>query len=89
MSAGRVLIVDDDREVRDMLVEYLTTHGYEVAQFLLARGILVDYRPGAGVRVAPHFYTSDAELEDAVAMIDVALDKEAWRDFEAHRSVVT
>jgi two-component system OmpR family response regulator len=31
-GAGRVLIVDDDRAVRDMLVEYLTTHGYEVAQ---------------------------------------------------------
>jgi len=32
MRAGRVLIVDDDRDVRDMLAEYLTTHGYEVAQ---------------------------------------------------------
>ncbi|MGE5793057.1 MAG: response regulator [Bacteroidota bacterium] len=31
-SAGRVLIVDDDRAVRDMLAEYLATHGYEVAQ---------------------------------------------------------
>jgi two-component system phosphate regulon response regulator OmpR len=31
-GAGRVLIVDDDRAVRDMLAEYLTTHGYEVAQ---------------------------------------------------------
>jgi len=32
MNAGKVLIVDDDRDVRDMLAEYLTTHGYEVAQ---------------------------------------------------------
>ena len=32
MTAGKVLIVDDDRNVRDMLVEYLSTHGYEVAQ---------------------------------------------------------
>ena len=32
MTAGKVLIVDDDREVRDMLAEYLATHGYEVAQ---------------------------------------------------------
>ena len=31
-NAGRVLIVDDDRAVRDMLAEYLTTHGYDVAQ---------------------------------------------------------
>src|SRR5262245_11669444 len=31
-SSGRVLIVDDDRAVRDMLAEYLASHGYEVAQ---------------------------------------------------------
>jgi kynureninase len=23
----------------------------------------VDYRPGAGIRIAPHFYTKDEELE--------------------------
>jgi two-component system phosphate regulon response regulator OmpR len=31
MSSGRVLIVDDDPEVRSMMVEYLASHGYEVA----------------------------------------------------------
>ena len=29
---GRILIVEDDIPVREMLAEYLTTHGYEVAQ---------------------------------------------------------
>jgi two-component system phosphate regulon response regulator OmpR len=28
---GRILIVEDDRAVREMLVEYLDSHGYEVA----------------------------------------------------------
>jgi len=32
LSSGRVLIVDDDQAVRDMLTEYLASHGYEVAQ---------------------------------------------------------
>ncbi len=32
MSSGRVLVVDDDAEVRGMLVEYLSGHGYAVAQ---------------------------------------------------------
>jgi len=28
---GRILIVEDDRTIREMLAEYLRTHGYEVA----------------------------------------------------------
>ena len=70
-------------------VAFDVPHAYEVAQYLLANRVLVDYRPGAGIRIAPHFYTSDAELEDAVAMIDHALQKDAWREFEARPSVVT
>jgi two-component system phosphate regulon response regulator OmpR len=31
MSAGRILIVEDDPAIRDMLIEYLGSHGYEVA----------------------------------------------------------
>lgn len=30
---------------------------------LIRREFIVDYRPGAGVRVSPHFYTKDEELE--------------------------
>jgi kynureninase len=37
-------------------------NGYEVTQELLRRDFLLDYRPGAGIRVAPHFYTKDEEL---------------------------
>jgi kynureninase len=38
-------------------------NGYEVTEELLRRDFLVDYRPGAGIRIAPHFYTKDEELE--------------------------
>ena len=37
-------------------------NGYEVTKELLRRDFLVDYRPGAGIRIAPHFYTRDEEL---------------------------
>jgi kynureninase len=64
-------------------------HAYEVSQLLLARNVLVDFRPGAGIRIAPHFYTSDDELERAVAMIGDCLSTDAWREYERTRTVVT
>jgi kynureninase len=44
-------------------------NGKEVTAELLRRDILVDYRPGAGIRIAPHFYTTDEELELTVQAI--------------------
>ncbi len=40
---------------------------------LLKRDILVDYRPKAGVRMAPHFYSKDEELETAIAAVEEIL----------------
>ncbi len=34
-----------------------------IAKELIRREFVVDYRPGAGVRISPHFYTKDEELE--------------------------
>jgi len=64
-------------------------HAYEVSQYLLGRDVLVDYRPSAGIRIAPHFYTTDEELEEAMATIDETLTSGAWREFERQRAVVT
>ena len=64
-------------------------HGYEIARFLLSRDIVVDYRPDAGIRIAPHFYTSDDELEHAIVAIDEAIESGAWRSAGTRRSVVT
>ena len=30
---------------------------------LVERRVFVDYRPGCGIRVSPHFYTTDAEID--------------------------
>jgi kynureninase len=64
-------------------------HAYEVAQYLLSRDVIVDYRAGAGIRVAPHFYTSDDELERAVGAIDECLATGSWARFGTRASVVT
>jgi kynureninase len=47
-------------------------NGNEVVRELTRRNVLVDYRPGAGIRVAPHFYTSDEELEHTIAEVCAA-----------------
>ena len=70
-------------------VAFDVPHAREVAQALLARDVIVDYRPGAGIRVAPHFYTSDDEMEAAVGAIDEILANEHWRRYTADRPVVT
>jgi len=70
-------------------VAFDVPHGAEVAQALLARDVIIDYRPGAGIRVAPHFYTSDLEVERVVAETAAILETGAWKKFEGSRPVVT
>jgi kynureninase len=40
--------------------------GYELCQTLLAEDIVVDYRPNAGIRFAPHFYNLESECVTAI-----------------------
>lgn len=42
-------------------------HSQHVCAELLKRDVLVDWRPKAGVRLSPHFYTTDAEIDTAMA----------------------
>jgi kynureninase len=76
-------------ERRGGTVAFDVPHPREVAQALLARDVIVDYRPGAGIRVAPHFYTSDDEVDAVVQQIDEILANDAWRKYVDQRSVVT
>lgn len=58
----RVNSPNDDAE-RGGTVVVDVPDGYAVTQELSRRDYLVDYRPGAGIRIAPHFYTKDEELD--------------------------
>lgn len=70
-------------------VAFDVPHAAEVARALLARDVVIDFRPGAGIRVAPHFYTSDAEVERVVGEIDEILRDGSWRAFEGQQAAVT
>ena len=37
-----------------------------VADELIRRDVIIDYRPGAGIRMAPHFYNTDVEIDHAM-----------------------
>ena len=78
-----------DPSRRGGTVAFDVPHGAEVAQALLARDVIIDYRPGAGIRVAPHFYTTDDEVERAVAETAAILESGAWKQFEGSRPTVT
>ena len=41
---------------------------------LLAEDVLLDHRPGVGLRLAPHFYTRDDEVDEVMARIRRAVD---------------
>ncbi len=43
--------------------------GMEITRELERQEILVDYRPGAGIRISPHFYTADEEVDRTMAEI--------------------
>lgn len=53
-------------------------HAAAVAQELTRRKVLVDYRPGAGIRIGPHFYNRDEELEGVIGEIREILTTRAW-----------
>jgi kynureninase len=62
-EAGYRVNSPTDPRQRGGTVTVDVSHGLEVTKELLRRDFLVDYRPGAGIRIAPHFYTKDEELE--------------------------
>ena len=62
-----------DPERRGGTVAMDLPNSKEVCDALLKRGILVDWRPNAGVRISPHFYNQDEEIDFAVTVVDEIL----------------
>ncbi len=49
--------------------------GEALSAALNIRGFLVDYRPKAGIRISPHFYNTDEEIDNVVHEIDRLISK--------------
>jgi kynureninase len=64
-------------------------NGHEISRSLKSLDILCDYRPGAGIRLSPHFYNRDAELDEAIEAIVEVRKTGAWRAFTTTQPAVT
>ena len=62
----------DDRERGGSIVLDVPDSA-RVTEALLARDVIVDHRPKAGIRMAPHFYNTEAEIDRAIETIDACL----------------
>lgn len=58
-------------------------HAAAITSELLGREFIVDFRPGAGVRISPHFYTTDEELELVIDEMKTIRDTCAYARHEA------
>jgi kynureninase len=82
-EAGLRVTSPRDPERRGGTITVAVEHAPAVTRELIRREIIVDYRPGAGVRVSPHFYTKDEELELFVRELRAILDTRAYAAHEA------
>ena len=62
-----------DPERRGGTVSIEMPDSQEVCRELLKREILVDWRPRAGLRMSPHFYNTDEELERGILAVEEIL----------------
>ena len=58
----------DDRERGGSVIIDVPNAG-AAADELIRRGVIVDHRPGAGIRMAPHFYNTEPEIDHAMATL--------------------
>lgn len=61
-EAGFHVTSPKDPEQRGGTVTVAHEQAAAITRELVRREFIVDYRPGAGVRISPHFYTADEEL---------------------------
>jgi kynureninase len=73
-AAGfRLNTPDADRE-RGGSVIIDVPNGAAVADELIRRGVIIDHRPGAGIRMAPHFYNTEEEIDLAISTLVEIVD---------------
>ncbi|HYX29305.1 MAG TPA: aminotransferase class V-fold PLP-dependent enzyme [Pyrinomonadaceae bacterium] len=81
-AAGFRVTSPKDRNQRGGTITVWDDHAAALTKELIRREFIVDYRPGAGVRISPHFYTKDEELGLIVAEMKKIRDTRAYQIIE-------
>jgi kynureninase len=82
-DAGFRVTSPRDPERRGGTITVAAEHAPAVTRELIRREFIVDYRPGAGIRISPHFYTKDEELDLVVGEVRRIIDTRAYAAHEA------
>ena len=77
-AAGFGIASPRDRRRRGGTVTVHVDEFPAVHKELAERQILCDFRPGAGIRIGPHFFTSDDELRHVIAQIGEIVETGAY-----------
>jgi len=77
-EAGFVVTSPQDSASRGGTITIAHDDAAAITRELIRREFIVDYRPGAGVRISPHFYTSDGELELVINEMKTIRDTRAY-----------
>jgi kynureninase len=77
-EAGFTVTSPRDTSARGGTITIAHEDAAAIAKELIRREFIVDYRPGAGLRISPHFYTSDEELELVVREMKTIRDTRAY-----------
>ena len=86
---GYEVVSPRDASLRAGTVTVNPPHAYEVSCELLSRNIKVDFRPKAGIRIAPHFYNRDDEVRQAMSAISEILADGSWQRHQQAQGVAT
>lgn len=82
-EAGFRVISPRNSEQRGGTITIAAEHAGAVTKELIEREFIVDFRPGAGVRISPHFYTKDEELHLVINEMKQIRDTRAYAVHEA------
>lgn len=82
-EAGFRVTSPNDPAQRGGTITVWDENAAEITKELIRREFIVDYRPGAGVRISPHFYTKDEELESIIVEMKKIRD---GRDFKTEKA---